>query len=63
MNIVIAYIDPGTSGLMIQALIGGVAGVAAYFKYRTRGWFGKGTPATPVAESTDIAAEDADSAL
>jgi hypothetical protein len=29
-----AYIDPGTGGLMLQFILGGVAGLAALVKFR-----------------------------
>ncbi len=30
----VAYIDPGTGGLLLQFLLGGIAGLAALVKYR-----------------------------
>lgn len=34
MNVVLAYIDPGAGSLLIQLLIGGLAGLAALVKFR-----------------------------
>lgn len=55
MNLFLAYIDPGTSGLMIQMLIGGVAGVVAFLKYRTKNLFGRNST---TASGDDQAADE-----
>ena len=34
MHLIPAYIDPGAGSLLIQLLIGGLAGVAALVKFR-----------------------------
>ena len=34
MNLIISYIDPGAGSLLIQLLIGGLAGLAALIKFR-----------------------------
>jgi hypothetical protein len=31
---ILGYIDPGTGGLLLQFLLGGVAGLAAFVRYR-----------------------------
>lgn len=31
---ILGYIDPGTGGLLLQFLLGGIAGLAAFVKYR-----------------------------
>ena len=31
---IFAYLDPGTGGLIIQAVLGGVAGIALFFRSR-----------------------------
>lgn len=36
MRVILAYIDPGAGSLLIQLLIGGVAGLAALVKLRWR---------------------------
>lgn len=39
---ILAYIDPGTGSLILQVLIGGLAGAAVFAKYRwgqIRAWF------------------------
>ena len=32
--LIVGYIDPGTGGLLLQFLVGGIAGLAALVKYR-----------------------------
>ena len=34
MYVIFAYIDPGAGSLLIQLLIGGIAGLAALIKFR-----------------------------
>lgn len=34
MHLIFAYIDPGAGSLLIQLLIGGLAGLAALVKFR-----------------------------
>jgi len=34
VNLILAYIDPGAGSLLIQLLIGGLAGLAALVKFR-----------------------------
>lgn len=34
MHVIVAYIDPGAGSLLIQLLIGGIAGLAALVKFR-----------------------------
>ena len=46
MRLILAYIDPGAGSLLIQLLIGGLAGLAALMKFRwnrIRGTFSKST--------------------
>ena len=38
---VLAYLDPGSGTLIVQALLGGVAGVAVLFKTMGRRLFGR----------------------
>lgn len=33
---IFGYLDPGTGGLIIQAVLGGVAGIALFFRSRFR---------------------------
>lgn len=45
---ILAYLDAGTGTLLLQLLAGGIAGVAAFVKFRwgtVRGWFRKGEKA------------------
>jgi len=36
MNIVLAYLDPGSGAILLQMLVAGVAGVVVFFKYQGR---------------------------
>jgi hypothetical protein len=36
MRVVIAYLDPGTGSLVVQAVLGGVAGAVVFFKVMGR---------------------------
>ena len=41
MRVIVAYLDAGTGTLLLQLLAGGIAGVAAFVKFRWRsvkGW-------------------------
>jgi hypothetical protein len=55
MNIdvfVLAYIDPGSGSMLLQMLLGGVAGVAVAVRmywHRLRGFFGPRSKNTPDA--------------
>lgn len=49
MRAILAYIDPGAGSLLIQLLIGGVAGLAALVKLRwkrVRSFFARGADAS-----------------
>ncbi len=38
----LAYLDPGTGSIIIQIIVGGIAGIFVFMKYqgnRIRGWF------------------------
>jgi hypothetical protein len=42
---IFAYLDPGTGSLILQLLVGGLAGLATYVKFRwtsIKGWFNRG---------------------
>ena len=34
IRFLVAYIDPGTGALLLQFLLGGIAGLAAFLKFR-----------------------------
>ena len=49
---VLAYIDPGSGSMLLQMLLGGVAGVAVAVRmywHRLRGFFGSRSKNTPDA--------------
>ncbi|MGH9195543.1 MAG: hypothetical protein ACRD1T_07375 [Acidimicrobiia bacterium] len=50
-NTLLAYIDPGTGSILLQALLGGLAGLAVFFKTTGRRLFRR-RPQAP-AETTD----------
>jgi len=50
-NILLAYIDPGTGSILLQALLGGIAGLAVFLKTTGRRLFRR-RPQEP-AETTD----------
>ena len=52
-----AYLDPGTGTIIVQAVLGGVAGVAVLFK-TVGGRFRRKNKTDDVVESTDIAETD-----
>ena len=48
-----AYLDPGTGTIIVQAVLGGVAGVAVLFK-TVGGKFRRNSKVDETIESTDI---------
>jgi hypothetical protein len=53
-----AYLDPGTGTIIVQAVLGGAAGVAVLFKtmggkFRRKGNVDETTESTDVAEADD----------
>lgn len=47
---VFAYLDPGTGSMVLQLLVGGIAGVVAFARFRwetVKGWFRRGDKAQP----------------
>lgn len=58
---VLAYLDPGTGGLIVQAVLGGVAGIAVAAKaYGRRFTRRKGTPDEQPVEPETVPTPDAD---
>lgn len=54
MKITLAYIDAGTGSMLIQALLGGLAGIAVFFKTRGRRLFRRhSAEAVEVRERSD----------
>ena len=49
MRTAFAYIDPAAGGLILQVLVGGLAGAAVFFRTRIQRLFGKS--ATPESEA------------
>jgi hypothetical protein len=52
-----AYLDPGTGTIIVQAVLGGVAGVAVLFK-TVGGKFRRKSKTDDVLESTELADTD-----
>jgi hypothetical protein len=48
---IFAYIDPGTGSILLQAILGGVAGLVVFFKTTGRRLFKRREPKP--SESTD----------
>ena len=55
MRVVIAYLDPGTGSLVVQAVLGGVAGAVVFFKVMGRRVMRRGRPAEPAGPGADVA--------
>ena len=53
----IAYLDPGTGAIIIQIIVGGVAGFFVFMKYqgrRVKGWFSRSKKSSEAdADTTD----------
>lgn len=56
---ILGYLDPGTGTLIMQAVIGGVAGVAVLVKTKGRRLFKKGRSDEPTGDADDDATVDA----
>jgi hypothetical protein len=46
---IFAYIDPGTGSLLLQAILGGIAGLAVFFKTTGRRLFRRAPKTEPEA--------------
>ncbi len=46
LKMTLAYLDPGTGSLIMQAVLGGIAGLAVFFKATGRRIFGRNKPQT-----------------
>ena len=55
MRVVIAYLDPGTGSLVVQAVLGGVAGAVVFFKVMGRRVLRRGRPSEPTGSGGDVA--------
>jgi hypothetical protein len=45
---IFAYLDPGTGSLVVQLLVGGLAGIATFARFRwsnIKAWFNRGQKA------------------
>jgi hypothetical protein len=56
----IAYIDPGSGGLLVQLLAGGIAGAVAYLRFHWRTW-GKRSTVEDDSDSRKVRASDQES--
>ena len=50
---IFAYIDPGTGSLLVQAILGGIAGLAVFFKTTGRRLFRR-TPKVEAESPADV---------
>ena len=55
---VLAYLDPGSGTLIVQALLGGIAGVTVLFKTMGRRLFGRRSDDDGVDEGADRPIDD-----
>ncbi len=63
MRVVIAYLDPGTGSLVVQVVLGGVAGAVVFFKVMGRRVMRRGrslepSPGPDVAVASEPKADD-----
>ena len=54
---IVAYLDPGTGSLIMQAILGGLAGIAVFFRAGRRRLFGR-SKMGPTAEQEASPATD-----
>lgn len=54
MDLTLAYLDAGSGALILQLVVGGAAGIAAFVKFRWRSLTGKvnAAPETATASTT-----------
>lgn len=60
MQSVFAYLDPGSGSIVLQAILGGIGGIAllwARMRHRVRRKFGRAAIAEPGAATEDPATE------
>lgn len=50
---IFAYLDPGTGSLLLQAILGGIAGLVVFFKTTGRRLFRRPTPKVDSEPSVD----------
>jgi hypothetical protein len=54
MRFVFAYLDAGSGALLVQLLVGGAAGVVAFFKFRWRNLTAKDKSPTSEEETARV---------
>ena len=57
-NAILAYLDPGSGAIIVQALVAGVAGAVVFFKYqgrRIKAFFGFGPKSGETNDDSDTA--------
>jgi hypothetical protein len=52
VRVLLGYIDPASGSLVIQLLVGGIAGVAAFARLRWSRLFNRRVPSERLTEST-----------
>jgi hypothetical protein len=58
MRVVIAYLDPGTGSLVVQVVLGGVAGAVVFFKVMGRRVLRRGRPLEPAPDPSGAVASE-----
>ena len=57
MILALAYVDPGVGSLLVQALIGGTAGILVFLRYLWRTYVGRArSTVAPAAEPAPLKA-------
>ena len=55
---IVAYLDPGTGSLILQAILGGLAGIAVFFRAGKRRLFGNSQQDLPAEPEATPATDD-----
>ena len=50
----LAYLDPGTGSLLLQALVGGFAGIWVFFRYFWQRWTSKRGVSEPTKTDSEV---------
>lgn len=58
INFTVAYLDPGTGSLIMQAVLGGIAGIAVFFRAGRQRFLGRKAQTAPKIEDETTVASD-----